>query len=711
MFRWVLIVMCVVLLPLMAEDSDSKSTEDLRRARIITGYAPGESSEWDPLNEIDSLYLGNTWAKPGQWFLAERGEPPKVNTREDLQRVIYEMAFSLREKRKLELAAGVLPRDVREWLRCINTSVYGQFELEVQSGYYFVKATYGPEARIMAAFRNPQMEGKLEKQELETLHVCAWWIALNISRNMPNALKLQKVHDAIIDTSVYTQGKHNVTDILLKGQGSCVAYAAATQLLLHMVKIDCRKVFGTRTMNHVWNMVELNGEWYHLDVAWDDPASADPIRMYNYFLLTDAEAESDHRWDNAELYTPTPFRNRWHFSMRNHTRRSWIAGKAGYALPREEENIPAKLQNVYARQTGDLAEQLVNKLGFNVKRKEKVEDTLRVDPSKSIKDYEHQVKSGKVSRSKTFKPDDIPQRWTQYAPRFSRKSPRNEAQADGKVASPEELNEALRKFAEKLDGPRLVIPCKEDIAPWRMREIVGTSEVNKYFLRFNAIYDDVQRIITLDVDYQPEMRYVMIHGGKVPPERISKRDGEVLMFCNKYASYIMKSRSKRANADLVQGKLMCPCCSCRSLGNSRGTPEDSASAVLGLFPEKDEGSNCTPGVAQIMYVIFHIGKIPCKMVHGRDEKGPCAWNLVQIKDNEWYHYDSYSEDAKEPDHELPKHAHKGEHRQAVDSVQRKHHIWDVEEVPATPTEAQKEASLSAEKAAKSARKTIKSRSR
>lgn len=60
-------------------------------------------------------------------------------------------------------------------------------------------------------------------------------------------------------------------------------------------------------MNHVWNMVKLDGEWYHVDVTWDDPAMGNEYGSgdqygsvrHNYLLLSDKEiyGEGDDHYD------------------------------------------------------------------------------------------------------------------------------------------------------------------------------------------------------------------------------------------------------------------------------------------------------------------------------------------------------------------------------------------------------------------------------
>ena len=43
--------------------------------------------------------------------------------------------------------------------------------------------------------------------------------------------------------------------------------------------------------NHIWNLVNLEGTWYHLDMTWDDPVASDGKQylIHNFFLISTSE--------------------------------------------------------------------------------------------------------------------------------------------------------------------------------------------------------------------------------------------------------------------------------------------------------------------------------------------------------------------------------------------------------------------------------------
>lgn len=84
----------------------------------------------------------------------------------------------------------------------------------------------------------------------------------------------------------------------------CEGYAKAFQLLMNACNIDCIFVTGTGNGGgHGWNKVKLGGDWYNVDVTWDDPVTNDGSNFlrHNYFNLTDNEFYNDHRPGNTTL--------------------------------------------------------------------------------------------------------------------------------------------------------------------------------------------------------------------------------------------------------------------------------------------------------------------------------------------------------------------------------------------------------------------------
>lgn len=119
------------------------------------------------------------------------------------------------------------------------------------------------------------------------------------------------IHDYIINKCVYRDcdASSNAYGCLIEGEAVCSGYSRAAMLLLKKAGIDSVLVSGTGTpdsssdISHMWNIVWLDGETYHLDVTWDDP-DTDSGASHLYFNLTDDMISQDHK-DFSSSYACT----------------------------------------------------------------------------------------------------------------------------------------------------------------------------------------------------------------------------------------------------------------------------------------------------------------------------------------------------------------------------------------------------------------------
>ena len=100
------------------------------------------------------------------------------------------------------------------------------------------------------------------------------------------------VHDYLIENYEYDHrsSMENHTDIdgFKDGVMVCSGYGLATYYLLNEAGVETRIITGDGGGGlHMWNMVKLDGEWYNLDVTWDDQGGS--YKTYKYFLKSDAD--------------------------------------------------------------------------------------------------------------------------------------------------------------------------------------------------------------------------------------------------------------------------------------------------------------------------------------------------------------------------------------------------------------------------------------
>ncbi len=119
------------------------------------------------------------------------------------------------------------------------------------------------------------------------------------------------LHDrlAACTTYEYTDNPYTAYAALVEGRAVCEGYARAFQYLCYQVGIPCAVVTGTSVNpatgepeGHAWNLPQIDGKYYHVDVTWDDQ---DSTLFYAYFNLTDEMIKEDHAIDTSIYSFPS----------------------------------------------------------------------------------------------------------------------------------------------------------------------------------------------------------------------------------------------------------------------------------------------------------------------------------------------------------------------------------------------------------------------
>lgn len=96
--------------------------------------------------------------------------------------------------------------------------------------------------------------------------------------------KIKYAHDYIILHGEYQYFEPSPYHLVFKGGGKCTSYSNAFLRVMEKMGIECNYAMDSE---HQWNIVKLNGEWYNIDLTWDD-AEDDKI-SYEYFLKNNDE--------------------------------------------------------------------------------------------------------------------------------------------------------------------------------------------------------------------------------------------------------------------------------------------------------------------------------------------------------------------------------------------------------------------------------------
>ncbi len=112
------------------------------------------------------------------------------------------------------------------------------------------------------------------------------------------------LHDRLILACTYTSTSHahDAYGALVEGKAVCEGIANGVTVLCRAVGIEALLVTGTsqnpasgQPENHAWNIVKIDGDYYHLDVTWDNAGEPAPGGIhYAWFNIPTAMVSQDH---------------------------------------------------------------------------------------------------------------------------------------------------------------------------------------------------------------------------------------------------------------------------------------------------------------------------------------------------------------------------------------------------------------------------------
>ena len=114
----------------------------------------------------------------------------------------------------------------------------------------------------------------------------------------------------------------NPNGVLKNHEAVCVGYATTFRLFMQMLGIDCMVVHDSY-LSHSWDLVKLDGQWYHTDVYSDAGSSTG---NFSHFNLNDETMMNSQEW-NTDFF-PAADGYKYNYAYVNKTQCSDV-----YAIP------------------------------------------------------------------------------------------------------------------------------------------------------------------------------------------------------------------------------------------------------------------------------------------------------------------------------------------------------------------------------------------
>ena len=170
--------------------------------------------------------------------------------------------------------------------------------VKIMNGEYEILST----TQISDAYKSGSTSGLSDKDK-ETLEMATKVLDEVITDDMTTAYDKEKaIYDWMTTKLKYDTGVlqvipkttadcDNPYGVLKYHNAVCVGYATTFRLFMQMMDIPCMVVHNTEKY-HSWDLVQLDGDWYHVDIYSDQDGG-----NYANFNMNDELARQNHDWD------------------------------------------------------------------------------------------------------------------------------------------------------------------------------------------------------------------------------------------------------------------------------------------------------------------------------------------------------------------------------------------------------------------------------
>ena len=209
-------------------------------------------------------------------------------------------------------------------------------------GYVFTTYMLGEEP-ISLEFSPTYIMEKSEKDAIQGQvdAVVDEWLG-GISIQDSDYEKAKYVFATLIERVDYVEGSkdnQNILSVFLHGETVCHGYACATQYLLRQLGIPSLIITGTaNNQAHAWNIVELDGKYYHMDTTWGNSTYLNTEQQeakyvnYNFLCMTDEEIGRTHQVQMGFVLPECNSMEHDYYVVEGRYFDSWDPGRIGSVL-------------------------------------------------------------------------------------------------------------------------------------------------------------------------------------------------------------------------------------------------------------------------------------------------------------------------------------------------------------------------------------------
>lgn len=269
------------------EEPDEKEQEKNQSEREYIGLGPSD------LEELKRQQIGN-------YYYELLNDPGKTMYVEMLQILLCQATDIQLSGRDLEHLGMVY--------QCV---INDHPELFYLSGYSYVSHKIGDELKYITFSGSYMDDPQQVKTKAAAVEAKAKEILSGIPADADQYEIVKYLYEYIILNTEYSfesADNQNICSVFLDHKSVCNGYAKAMQFLLQKKGIPCILVIGQAGGgSHAWNIVKVDGAYYHVDTTWGDPSYYNDLQQgertpdidYSYLCIPTGEIERTHEMDQT----------------------------------------------------------------------------------------------------------------------------------------------------------------------------------------------------------------------------------------------------------------------------------------------------------------------------------------------------------------------------------------------------------------------------
>lgn len=207
------------------------------------------------------------------------------------------------------------PKDIDTIYEVYELLVNEEIELFYLDNRFYYSGT--PVTKLKLGYTDTAANIKKKKQDMNTV---TQEILAKVTSGMSDYDIVKLFHDEIIRTCVYdTEAVNNIYGAMVNKRSMCQGYAGAFLRLCNLTGIPAISITGSTDEPHMWNMVNIDGEWYHIDLTWDDPDKEGypEFCRYDYFCVDTATIKKLRTIDSYPYSLPEAKSDKYNYFVYN----------------------------------------------------------------------------------------------------------------------------------------------------------------------------------------------------------------------------------------------------------------------------------------------------------------------------------------------------------------------------------------------------------